>query len=158
VSASQATSASYSISSSFAATASLVLGTISSASYATNADTASTGVNFRISNTLTLDATLTDYADINSSVVGSNNLFTQATESFTSAFFKYTVANGSNARTGEAMAIWNGNSVQYTDNSTTDVGSTTAVTASVSLVSGDVQFNMQTNSSGWRIKSLATFM
>ena len=157
-SASQATSASYSISSSFAATASLVLGTISSASYATNADTASTGVNFRISNTLTLDATLTDYASINSSVVGSNNLFTQATSSYTSGFFKYTAASGLNARSGEVIAVWNGNNVTFTDNSTTDVGSTTAVTASVSLVSGDVQFNMQTNSSGWRIKSLATFM
>ncbi len=146
------------ISSSYAATASLVLGTIASASYATNADTASTGVNFTISNTLTLDATLTDYASINSSVVGSNNLFTQATGSYTSGFFKYTAASGLNARSGEVIAVWNGSNVTFTDNSTTDVGSTTAVTASVSLVSGDVQFNMQTNSSGWKIKSLATFI
>jgi hypothetical protein len=56
------------------------------------------------------------------------------------------------------MAVWNGGSVQFTDNSTLDIGSTTAVTASVSVVGGDVQFNIQTNTSGWSLKSLATFM
>jgi len=114
--------------------------------------------NFVISNTLRLGGTLTDDATVLSSVVGSNNLFTQATGSYTSAFFKYTAASGSNARSGEVMAVWNGASVQFTDNSTVDIGSTSAVTSSVSLVSGDVQFNIQTNTSGWRIKSLATFM
>ena len=157
-SASQATSASYSISSSYAATASFVLGTIDSASYATNADTASTGVNFRISNTLTLDATLTDYASVNSSVVGSNNLFTQSTGSYTSVFVKYTAANGSNARSGNLIGAWVGSTVTFTDTSTIDIGSTTAVTSSIVIVGSDVQVNMQTNSSGWKIKSLATFM
>ena len=89
-----------------------------------------------------VDATLTDYASVNSSVVGSNNLFTQATGSYTSGFFKYTAANGANARTGEMLAVWNGASVQYTDNSTLDIGSTTAVTCSVALVGSDVQFNV----------------
>jgi hypothetical protein len=116
------------------------------------------GSNFYVSNTIKLNGTLTDTATVNSSVVGSNNLFTQATGSFTSAFFKYTVANGTDARSGEVMSVWNGSNVVFTDNSTTDIGSTSPVTASVSLAGGDVQFNMQTNTSGWRIKSIATFM
>ena len=108
--------------------------------------------------TFTLDATLTDYATVASSVVGSNNLFTQATSSYTSAFFKYTVSSGSNTRAGEVVAAWNGTSTQYYDNSTVDIGNTSVVTSSVSIVGTDIQFNIQTNSSGWKIKSLATFI
>ena len=133
-----------------------------SASYAlnsTNAVNASSGSNFVVTNTLALKNTLSDAATIASSVVGSNNVFTRATGSYTSAFFKYTVSNGSNARSGEVMAVWNGTSVQYTDFSTLDIGSTrNNVTASVSIVSSDVQFNIQTNTSGWSIKSLVTFI
>jgi hypothetical protein len=85
-------------------------------------------------------------------------VFTQNTGSYTSAFFKYTVSNSGNTRAGEVVAAWNGTSTTFTDFSTVDLGDTTAVTASISIVSGQVQFNVQTNSSGWRIKSLATFM
>ena len=128
---------------------------VASASYAA---TSSYATNFTIQDTLNFAGTLTDYASVASSIVGSNNLFTQATASYTSAFFKYTVSNSTNARTGEMLAVWNGTSVQFTDNSTLDIGSTTPVTCSVSVVSGDVQFNVQTNTSGWRIKSIGTFM
>ena len=131
---------------------------INGAPNAVTASYALSGSNFYVSNTIKLNGTLTDTATVNSSVVGSNNLFTQATGSFTSAFFKYTVANGTDARSGEVMSVWNGSNVVFTDNSTTDIGSTSPVTASVSLAGGDVQFNMQTNTSGWRIKSIATFM
>jgi hypothetical protein len=128
---------------------------VTTASYAL---TASSATNFTITNQLIFDGTLTDYASVASSIAGSNNLFTQAVGSYTSAFFKYTVSNGSNARSGEVMAVFSGSTVQYTDNSTLDIGSTTPVTCSVSVVSSDVQFNIQTNTSGWRIKSIATFM
>jgi hypothetical protein len=128
---------------------------VATASYALTASAATT---FTIANQLILDGTLTDYASVASSVAGSNNLFTQAVGTYTSAFFKYTVSNGSNARSGEVMAVWSGSTVQYTDNSTLDIGSTTPVTCSVSIVSSDVQFNIQTNTSGWRIKSIGTFM
>jgi hypothetical protein len=173
-----AVSASYvlnAVSSSFATTASYILNAVSasfatsasqaqnavSASFATSASftaTSSYSNNFTVANQLIIDATLTDYATVASSIVGSNNMFTQATGSYTSAFFKYTVSSGSNTRAGEVVGAWNGSTVQYYDNSTVDVGNTTAVTSSVSIVSGNVQFNVQTNTSGWRIKSLATFI
>jgi hypothetical protein len=101
---------------------------------------------------------LIDYARVLSSVVGSNNLFTQATGSYTSAFFKYTAASASNARSGEVIAVWNGATAEFTDFSTLDIGTTTSVTASAVIVSGDIQFNMQTNTGGWRIKSIGTFI
>jgi hypothetical protein len=85
-------------------------------------------------------------------------VFSQPTASYTSAFFKYTISNGSNTRAGEVVGAWNGTSVQFYDNSTVDIGNTSAVTSSVSLSGGNVQFNVQTATSGWRIKSLATYM
>jgi hypothetical protein len=56
------------------------------------------------------------------------------------------------------MSVWNGATTAFTDNSTTDIGTTTDVTSSVAISGANVQLNMQTNSSGWRIKSVATFM
>jgi hypothetical protein len=131
---------------------------IEGAPNATSASYAASGSNFVVQSTIRLDQSLMDYASVNSSIVGSNNLFTQATGSYTAAFFKYTAASGSNARAGEVSAVWNGGTVEYMDVSTNDIGNTNPVTGSVSLVSGDVQFNVQTNTSGWRIKSTATFI
>jgi hypothetical protein len=104
------------------------------------------------------DETLTDYASVPSSIAGSNNLFTQATGSYTSAFIKYTAASASNARAGEVIAVWNGGTTQFTDFSTVDVGTTTAVTASATIVTNNLQFNIQTNTSGWNIKSIITYI
>ena len=125
---------------------------------AVSASFALSGSNFVATNTITLDRSLMDYAQVNSSIVGSNNLFTQATGSYTAAFFKYTVASGSNARAGEVSAVWNAGTVEFMDVSTNDIGNTNAVTASVAIVSGEAQLNFQTNTSAWRIKSTATFM
>jgi hypothetical protein len=135
-------------SASYAATASLALTAISSSYTATASYSDAFGVG----------QTLTRYATVTSSINGSNTVFTQATGSYTSAFFKYTVASGSNSRSGEIMSVWNGTTAAFTDNSTTDIGTTTDVTSSVAISGTNVQLNMQTNSSGWRIKSIATFM
>ena len=135
-------------SASYAATASLALTAISS-SYAATAS---------YSDAFSIGQTLTRYATVTSSINGSNTVFTQATGSHTSAFFKYTVTSGSNARSGEIMSVWNGTTAAFTDNSTTDIGTTTVVTSSVAISGANVQLNMQTNTAGWRIKSIATFM
>jgi hypothetical protein len=71
---------------------------------------------------------------------------------------KYTVKNGANSRTGEMMVVWNGSNIEYTDVSTNDIGNTSAVTMSAALASSDIQLNAVTDTSGWSIKSLATFM
>ena len=102
--------------------------------------------------------TQTRYATVASSISGSNIVFTQSTGSYTSAFFKYTVGKTTNARSGEIMAVWNGSTVAFTDNSTTDIGSTSGVTPTVTLSGANVRLNMNTSTSGWRVKSIATFM
>ena len=123
---------------------------VTTASYALTASHGASGFTIGISQIKT--------ATVTSSTVGSNNLFTDATGSFSGAKYLYTVVNGANARTGEVMAVWNGGSVQFTDNSTLDIGATTAVTASVSIVSAQAQFNIQTNTSGWTLKSTVTYI
>ena len=70
----------------------------------------------------------------------------------------YTCTSASNARTGEVLAVWNGTTTQYTDNSTLDIGATNVVTASVSIVTAQAQFSMRTNTSGWKIKSYVTYL
>jgi hypothetical protein len=131
---------------------------VASASYAINATTASYSNNFIVGNTLTIDQTLTDYHTVPSSIVGSNNIFTKATGSYSSAFFKYSVAKGSNSRAGEVIAAWAGGAIQFTDNSTLDVGDTSGVTATAIIAASSVQFNLTTADSGWTLKTLATFM
>jgi len=128
------------------------------ASYAVTATSASYSNNFVVANQLTIDQTLTDYHVVPSSAAGENNMFNKSTGSYSSAFFKYTVSNGSNARAGEVMAVWNGGSVQYVDNSTSDIGNTSGVTAEAVVALGSIQFNLNTVDSGWKLKSLGTFM
>jgi hypothetical protein len=123
-----------------------------------NAISASFAATASYSDQFNIGQTQTQYATVTSSINGSNTVFTQATGSYTSAFFKYTVTSGSNARSGEIMSVWNGTTSAFTDNSTIDIGTTTDVTSSVEISGANVQLNMQTNTSGWRIKSIATFM
>jgi hypothetical protein len=156
-----ATSASYAVSASQAGGALFA----ESASNAIHAETifpytgiASITGSLDVTNAIALGDTLSTYNIIGSSAAGGNNLFNQVTGSYTSAFFKYTVSNGANARAGELMAVWNGSTTNYTDVSTTDIGNTSAVTCSAAIAGSNIQFNITTGTSGWKIKSLATYM
>jgi hypothetical protein len=136
-------------------------GTASYASVASTtitAQTASYATNFTIGSTLSLDGTLFDRATVNSTIVGSNNLFTQATGSYTSAHGKYTMHNGTNARAGEFVTVWNGTTVEYHDISTNDIGNAEDVTFESAIVTSDIQINAVALSSGWTIKMLITYM
>jgi hypothetical protein len=128
--------------------------------FAGTAATASYSDNFIVGSTLTLDATITDfYAVSPSTSPGINNLFTRNTGSYTSAFGKYTIYSGSNSRAGEFVTSWNGTTVSYYDNSTVDIGDTSATTFTSTIVLGQIQINTgATTPSGWQVKMLATFM
>ena len=129
------------------------------ASWANNAITSSNALTASTANSgFTIGTTQTYTNIVASTVVGSNNVFTHTTGSYTSAFYKYTVSNGANARSGEVIAVWNGSSAQYTDYSTLDIGSTSGVVPSVSVVGSDVLFNITTGTSGWRLKSTVTYL
>jgi len=120
------------------------------ASWSNNAQTAS------YSQALRIQSTLTSYTS-STTTTGVNTLFTQATSSYNSAFGKYTVLSGSNARAGEVMTVWTSGSIAFTDFATTDIGSTTSVTFSSSFSGGNIL--LQTSASaGWTVKMLATFI
>ena len=172
VSSSRASSSSYALTASFALnaggatvnTGSLVT-TASFNSYtgsttsqfAGTASFAQSSSNFEITNTLRLDNTLTYYKTSTSTTSETLNLFQQATGSYTSAFVKYSILNGTNARAGEFVTVWNGTTVVNYDNSTTDIGNTAAVTFNSSIVSSQIQINAVV-SAGWTVKALATFI
>lgn len=70
---------------------------------------------------------------------GTTAVVSISTGSYKAGFFDYTVYNTGNARAGTVMSAWNGSTVTYTDNSTTDIGTTNSVTMSVALNGGNVE-------------------
>ena len=130
-----------------------------SSSNAVNAINAQSSSNFTVTNTLRIDGSETNIHTVLSTIVGSNNLYTIPTGSYTAAFGKYTIYNGTNARAGEFMTVWNDTlPVVYTDTSTTDVGNTSDISFTATIVSGEIQVNADALSSGWYVKMLATFI
>ena len=89
---------------------------------------------------------------------GTQTISTNATSSYTSVFYNYTLASGSNARAGQVMAVWNGNSIAYTDNSTTDIGTTGNVALTASLSTGNVVLSTVLPTTGWTIKSFVNLL
>jgi len=147
-------SASYASTSSYAPNYTLISAT---GSFATTGSNNFNG-NQTITGSLSVGTSIITTAAAVTSNLGSNTIFTQATGSHTSAFYKYTFTSQSNARAGEVMAIWNGTSVQFTDNSTPDIGNTLAVTSSVSISGANVILSTYTPSAGWTINSQVTYI
>ena len=83
---------------------------------------------------------------------------TNATSSYTAAFYNYTLASGSNTRAGQFIATWNGNSIQYTDNSTVNIGNTSTVALTASLSGGNILLTSTLPSTGWTVKTLVNLI
>ena len=111
-----------------------------------------------VTDTIQLSGSLQDYHLSNTGAPATWGLYTQITGSYTSAFMKYTISNGVNTRAGEFVTTWNGTTIVSYDNSTTDIGSTTDVTISSAIVTNTVEIKATILSSGWKIKTLATFI
>lgn len=84
---------------------------------------------------------------------GQEAVATLATSSFRSAFFDYVLTSASNARAGTLMAVWHGDTINYADTSTADIGTTAGVTLSVELVSGNVELLLSASSDNWSVKT-----
>lgn len=130
-----------------------------SSSHAINAINAESSSNFTVTSTLHITDTATRVQSALSTIVGSNNIYSTPTGSYTAFFGKYTIYNGTNARAGEFIAVWNDAlPATYTDVSTTDVGNTSDITLTATLVGNDIQVNADALSSGWTVKMLGTFI
>jgi len=85
--------------------------------------------------------------------VGTTTIVSISTGSFRAGFFDYVASSGGNARAGTVMSVWDGSSINFTDNSTTDIGSTTLVTMSVALSGANALLRATINGDTWDIKT-----
>ena len=88
-----------------------------------------------------------------STAVGANTISSIPTASYNGAFYNYIAVSGSNARAGQISAIWLGNTITYTETTTTDIGNTNGVSMAVQISSGLVQLIGTTTSTPWIIKT-----
>jgi hypothetical protein len=112
----------------------------------------------RVTNQIILSSSQLVNQNIASLASGTQTISTNATSSFTSVFYNYTLVSGSNARAGQLIAVWNGNSITYTENSTTDIGTTGNVALTASLSTGNVILSTVLPTTGWTIKSFVNLL
>ena len=85
---------------------------------------------------------------------GSFTMYSLPTASYDTAFFEYSVRSGSNARAGTIMAIQSGSSVNFTETTTTDFGSTSAVSFTVIVTGSNMALTGSSTSGAWTIKTI----
>jgi len=90
--------------------------------------------------------------------IGAQVINTNATSSFTSVFYNYTLSSGSNARSGQVTAVWVGSTIKYMDNSTTDIGNTYNVALTASLSGANVVLTTVLPTPNWTIKTLTNLL
>jgi hypothetical protein len=88
------------------------------------------------------------------SVTGSNTIYSIDKTLYTGAFFEYTVTKGTNARAGRIMSVWNGLTASYTENQTSDIGSTSDIIFVVSATGSDAVLTASASSNNWVIKTI----
>ena len=85
---------------------------------------------------------------------GSFVVYSLPTASYDTAFFDYSIKSGSNARAGQIMAIQSGSSVNFTETTTTDFGSTTAVAFTVLVSGSNMVLTGSASVGSWTIKTI----
>ena len=88
------------------------------------------------------------------SVAGNNVIYSLATSSYDGAFFDYVAKSGSNARAGNIMALWSGTSVNFTETTTTDFGSTSGLAFTVFISGSNLVLSGSTSTANWNIKTI----
>ena len=85
---------------------------------------------------------------------GAFTLYALPTSSYDTAFFEYSIKSGSNARAGSIMAIQSGTSVNFTETTTTDFGSTSGFGLTVQVSGANMLLTGSATTSGWTVKSI----
>ena len=111
-----------------------------------------------ITGSLQIQNTLFQYAENTDIDTGTENILVLSTGSYRAAFFDYVATSGNNARAGTVMSVWTGASIQYTEASTEDIGTTTPLNLEVVLSGSNVVFRARTTSDNWIVESLARFI
>ena len=85
---------------------------------------------------------------------GLSTVYSLPMSAYTGAFFDYTVTNTGGARAGNIMSIFSGNTVNFTDDTTTDIGSTSGITFSMSADSTNALLQVSATTTGWEVKTI----
>jgi hypothetical protein len=85
---------------------------------------------------------------------GSFVVYSLPTASYDTAFFEYSIRSGSNARAGTIMAIQSGSAVNFTETTTTDFGSTSAVSFTVIVTGSNMALTGSSTSGAWTTKCI----
>ena len=85
---------------------------------------------------------------------GLSTVYSLPMSAYTGAWFEYTVSNTGGARAGQIMSIFSGNTVNFTETTTTDIGSTSDVTFSMSADSTNTLLQVSATTTGWEVKTI----
>jgi len=101
-----------------------------------------------------LDPMLITTAKVTQTNSGSFVLYSLPTASYDTAFFEYSVKSGSNARAGTIMAIQSGASVNFTEVTSSQFGSTSAISFTVIVTGSNMALTGSSTSGAWTIKTI----
>ena len=85
---------------------------------------------------------------------GTTTIYSIPTSAYTGAYFDYNVLNTAGARSGNIISIWSGNTVNYTETTTTDIGSTTPITFNMTVTSGFALLRASATTNSWTVKTI----
>jgi hypothetical protein len=109
-----------------------------------------------VSGSVSILSSILQYSNNTAITSGSTaNIASFSTSSFTAGFFDYVATSGTNARAGSVFTVWNGNSVEYAETSTNDIGSTNNLILSASVSAGAIRLQGTSLSGSWSVKTLA---
>ena len=84
--------------------------------------------------------------------IGLTTVYTLPLSAYTGAWFDYTVKNTTGARAGQIMSIFSGSSVNFTETTTTDFGSTTPITFNFISDGTNASLRVSATTSNWEVK------
>ena len=85
---------------------------------------------------------------------GVSNVYSLPVSAYTGGFFDYTVSNTGGARSGNIMSIFSGTSVEFTETSTNDIGSTTDIIFTMSSDGSNASLQVSAATTGWEVKTI----
>jgi hypothetical protein len=85
---------------------------------------------------------------------GTTNVYSVPTSLYNGAFYDYTISNASNLRAGNIMAVFSTASVQFSETSTLDIGTTSGVTFSVVISGSNAVLRVATSTNNWIVKTI----
>ncbi len=87
---------------------------------------------------------------------GTNTVYSIPTSAYTGAFFEYTLisSGATGARAGQIMSIWSGTTANFTETTTTDIGTTAGVSFTVAVSGNNAVLSSSATTAGWTLKTI----